>query len=103
MVPDRLLRLLEDGSLGFDALEEDIDGVSRKELSQSRSDLQGEGVVERTVLVEDPTRVEYSLADCGRASEDAFDELDRWGRECLRETDGTIGASTPDLVETPSI
>lgn len=78
--PVIVVRLLEDGPLGFNALAARIDGVSRKVLS----DLQEKGVVDRTVIAEHPTRVEYALTDCGRAPEEAVDEFDRWGREYLR-------------------
>jgi DNA-binding HxlR family transcriptional regulator len=76
--------LLERGPRGFADLEAAL-GVSRKVLSESLADLQEKDVVERTVVAEKPTRVEYSLTDRGAALEDAVDELDRWGREYLRE------------------
>ena len=82
--PVILRLLLDDGPSGFADLEADL-GVSRKVLSESLADLQEKGVVARTVVAREPTRVEYSLTDRGRALEDAVDELDRWGREYLRE------------------
>ena len=81
--PVILRLLLDDGAAGFAELEADL-GVSRKVLAESLADLREKDVVERTVLEDNPTRVEYSLTDRGRALEDAVDELDRWGREYLR-------------------
>jgi DNA-binding HxlR family transcriptional regulator len=86
-------RLLEDGPLGFSALEASIPGVSGKVLSESLSDLQEKGVVRRTVLREQPTRVEYSLTERGEALEGAVAELHRWGQEYLEETTEAVGAS----------
>ena len=80
--PVILRLLLDDGAAGFADLEADL-GVSRKVLSESLADLREKGIVTRTVVAEEPTRVEYSLTEKGRALEDAVAELDRWGRQDL--------------------
>jgi len=80
--------LLDDGAAGFAEIEDAIQGISRKVLAESLEDLREKGVVARTVVARQPTRVEYSLTETGRALEDAVDELDRWGREYLRERAG---------------
>jgi DNA-binding HxlR family transcriptional regulator len=83
--PVILQRLLEHGPLRFGELDARIQGVSGKVLSESLSDLQEKGLVDRTVVTEQPVHVVYSLTPQGRGLEDAVEELHRWGREYLRE------------------
>lgn len=78
-------RLANHGPLGFGELDGKIQGVSGKVLSESLTDLEDKGLVDRTVDDEKPVRVEYSLTTHGRGLEDAIDELHRWGREYLKE------------------
>lgn len=78
-------RLLERSPLGFGELEASIQGISGKVLSESLTDLQEKGLVERTVVDAKPVRVEYSLTEHGRALEGAVDELQQWGQEYLKQ------------------
>lgn len=88
--PVIIQRLLEHGPLGFGELEGRIPGVSGKVLSESLTDLENKGLVDRTVVESKPVRVEYSLTEHGRALEAAVEELHRWGQTYLGE------ASDPD-------
>lgn len=81
-------RLSEHGPLGFGELEARIQGVSGKVLSESLTDLEDKGLVERTVVETKPVRVHYSLTRHGRGLEGAVEELHRWGREYLEEAEG---------------
>jgi DNA-binding HxlR family transcriptional regulator len=58
-------RLLENGPLGFNALKEEVDGISSKVLSDSLEDMEEKGLVIRTIVSEKPFRVEYSLTEYG--------------------------------------
>ena len=78
-------RLLEEEPLAFGELEGRIQGISGKVLSESLTDLQEKGLLDRTVVAEKPVRVEYSLTDHGRGLSAAVAELERWGREYLGE------------------
>lgn len=80
-------RLLKHGSLGFSDLEERMDGVSGKVLSESLEDLEEKHLVERTVLDDRPVRVEYSLTKHGEGLEPVIKDMLEWGREYLVETD----------------
>ena len=71
-------RLLEYGPQGFGDLEARIDGISEKVLSESLSDLEARGLVERRVLETKPVRVEYSLTTTGQGLCGTIDELRRW-------------------------
>lgn len=88
--PVIIQRLFENGPLRFGEIEELAPGVSGKVLSESLSDLEEKGLIEREVRQGKPVEVEYSLTQHGKGLEDAIEELHMWGREYLRE------ASDPD-------
>lgn len=88
--PVIIQRLLEHGPLRFGELEDLIPEVSGKVLSESLTDLEDKGLVERTVTDSKPIEVEYSLTHYGQELEAAIAELHSWGRAYLTE------ASTPE-------
>jgi DNA-binding HxlR family transcriptional regulator len=73
-------RLLDDGPMGFNELQESINDVSAKMLSDSLDDLEERGLIERSIISEKPFRVEYSLTECGRELEPLIEEMVSWGR-----------------------
>ena len=76
-------RLLEHGPLGFNRLQERVDGISSTVLSDSLEALQDHGVVDRTVVSEQPFRVEYALTERGADLEPVVAALQAWGRAHL--------------------
>ena len=64
----------------FTELSTVVPGLSDRLLSQRLRELEGEGLVERTVEEGDGSRprVSYSLTDKGRALRPALEELKRW-------------------------
>jgi DNA-binding HxlR family transcriptional regulator len=76
-------RLLVNGPLGFNALKEEIDGISSKVLSDSLEDLEEKRLLDRTIVSEKPFRVEYSLTDRGEALEDVITAMRNWGQTHL--------------------
>ncbi|NIB99197.1 helix-turn-helix domain-containing protein [Halobacterium sp. R2-5] len=76
-------RLLEDGPLGFNALQEEVDGISSKVLSESLDDLEEKQLVSRTIVSEKPVRVEYALTDLGQSLEPVVTALAEWGEQHL--------------------
>lgn len=78
-------RLLDNGPSGFNELEESVDGISSKVLSDSLDDLQEKRLVNREVVSEKPFRVEYSLTDHGRSLERVITEMRDWGLEHIDE------------------
>lgn len=79
-------RLSEHGPLAFSEIEARIQGISGKVLSESLTDLEEKGLVDRTVDDGKPVQIEYSLTRHGRGLESTIDELHDWGSEYLKET-----------------
>lgn len=80
-------RLLKNGPLGFNALKEEVDGISSKVLSDSLEDLEEKGLVDRKIVNEKPVRVEYSLTELGSSLEPVIMSLRDWGVEHLEAAD----------------
>ncbi|MFC4249446.1 winged helix-turn-helix transcriptional regulator [Natribaculum luteum] len=76
-------RLLVNGPLGFNALKEEVDGISSKVLSDALDDLEEKQLVNREIVNEKPVRVEYSLTDLGESLESIVMEMRDWGLEYL--------------------
>lgn len=76
-------RLLRDGALGFNELQEEVDGISSKVLSESLDDLEEKRLVNRDVVNEKPVRVQYSLTELGESLEPVVRSLAEWGQQHL--------------------
>lgn len=76
-------RLLKNGPLGFNALKDEVDGISSKVLSDSLEDLEGKTLVDREIISEKPFRVEYSLTERGESLEPVIIAMRDWGQEHL--------------------
>jgi DNA-binding HxlR family transcriptional regulator len=76
-------RLLENGPLGFNALKEEVDGISSKVLSDSLEDLEEKRLVNREIVNEKPVRVEYSLTQIGESLQPVITAMRDWGTEYL--------------------
>lgn len=83
--PVILHRLMSEGPLGFNALKDEVDGISSKVLSDNLEDLADYGLVERDVVSEKPFRVAYSLTDRGRSLETIIMDMRDWGQDNLME------------------
>jgi DNA-binding HxlR family transcriptional regulator len=75
--------LLTQGPLGYATLQERIDGLSSKVLSESLLNLEESGLVDRAIISEKPFRVEYSLTERGRSLEGVTGSMLAWGLEWL--------------------
>jgi len=84
-------RLLAEGPLRFNHLADSVDPITNKVLSNSLQDLQEQGLVDRTIINDQPLEVEYSLTDRGRSLEPVIEALEDWGRTHLQRTE-----SAPD-------
>ena len=79
-----ILRVLMDGPLRFSEIAQAVPELSDRLLSERMKELEGRGIVERTVLSGPPLRVEYSLSKMGRELEPALYEIQRWAERWLR-------------------
>lgn len=77
-------RLIEHGPLGFNALQEDVDGISSKVLSDTLGDLEEKDIVNREIVSEKPVRVEYSLTEFGESLQPVIFAMRDWGKEYLK-------------------
>jgi DNA-binding HxlR family transcriptional regulator len=66
------------GSLRFNRLIEELNGISPKTLADTLKQLQTEGLLKRESFAEIPPRVEYSLTDDGRGLREAIVPLLKW-------------------------
>lgn len=76
-------RLLETGPIGFNDLQEEVDGISSKVLSESLDDLQKNNLVERNIVSEKPVRVKYTLTESGRRLKPVIEEMKDWATQNL--------------------
>lgn len=74
-----ILQNLLTRSLQFNELKKDLEGVSQKVLTDSLRALESDGIVTRTVYLEVPPRVEYSLTELGRSLKPILDAMLDWG------------------------
>lgn len=85
-------RILENGPLGFNALKEEVDGISSKVLSDTLDDLEEKTLVDRSIVNEKPFRVEYSLTDRGESLQPVIVAMVEWGRQHLQPPESDEGA-----------
>ncbi len=76
-----IFHLFDRGMLRFSELERAIPGVSQKMLIQQLRDLEGDGIVLRTVHPQVPPKVEYELTQWGKAMCPALDALLEWAAQ----------------------
>lgn len=86
-------RLLEHGPSGFNELQDAVDGISSKVLSDSLDDLEDTDLVTREIISEKPFRVQYSLTRHGQSLEQVIYAMRDWGREYLAEPDDETGSA----------
>ena len=74
-----ILRDLMNGTMRFGELRKSIGQVSQKVLTAQLRQMEGSGLLTRTVEV--PPRVEYTLTDLGRSLKPILDAMWVWGEE----------------------
>ena len=65
----------------FNELKRSIDGISQKVLTDTLRSLEADGIVSRTVYVEVPLRVEYSLTELGETLRPVLKSMESWGED----------------------
>ena len=77
----QILNLLQQGPLRFSEIGERIAGLGDKVLSARLKELEGRGLVVRSVDPGPPVRVGYALTEEGRGFNDVAHAIERWGRQ----------------------
>jgi DNA-binding HxlR family transcriptional regulator len=75
------------GSMRYNALRRELDGVSQKMLTQTLRDLECNGLVDRTVYPDTPPRVAYSLTPLGETLVEALTVLRDWANDHYHEVE----------------
>lgn len=65
----------------FNELKKDLDGISKKVLTDSLRSMEEDGIVTRTVYPEVPPRVEYALSELGESMRPIIKAMEIWGTE----------------------
>jgi DNA-binding HxlR family transcriptional regulator len=76
-----ILGTLTNGSSGFAELKRNVSGISDSVLSERLSELQGAGLIVRSVEPGPPVAVSYALSDTGNALIPAMHALSTWANE----------------------
>src|SRR5437762_548564 len=80
-----VIQILSKGTMRYNALHQQIGGISQKMLTQTLRSLERDGLVQRKVYPVVPPRVEYSLTRLGRTLIDPLRVLCRWSEKHLAE------------------
>lgn len=72
---------LQDGPLRFNELARLLGGASRKMVNARLKEMEGMGLVCRTVLSDRPIAVQYEITTFGRSALKVLDRLKRWAEE----------------------
>ena len=72
---------LDRGPARYSELQEQVEGISKKMLTQTLRKLEANGLVERRVLRTAPPGVEYRLTPLGRTLLEPVRGLSRWAEE----------------------
>ncbi|GAA0939344.1 helix-turn-helix domain-containing protein [Nonomuraea longicatena] len=75
-----ILKQLVPGTLRFGELRRTLPGITQRMLTRQLRELEGDGLVTRTVHREVPPRVDYTLTEVGRSLDAITEQLDDWGR-----------------------
>lgn len=88
-----VIHLLGDnGTLRFNELKSQVDGISQRMLTVTLRGLERDGLVSRQIYPEVPPRVEYSLTKLGATLRELVRGLMKWSGAHLEEVDSARAA-----------
>ena len=82
-----ILWRLKDRPWRYGELKRSLGRVSHKMLTQQLRELEGDGLLTRTVHAVVPPHVEYAISDLGRDAIPTIDALRRWGSAYVENSD----------------
>ena len=86
-----ILRDLMPGTRRFGELKKSLGTVSQKVLTAQLREMEGSGLLTRTVYPEVPPRVEYTLTELGYSLKPVLDAMQSWGEAYkTRSGNGTL-------------
>lgn len=85
---------LLDGPLRHGELRRRVQGISQKMLTQTLRSLEGDGLVERTVIDVIPPHVEYRLTPLGHTLSDPLAAICHWAMDHVAEMQAARAASS---------
>jgi DNA-binding HxlR family transcriptional regulator len=91
--------ILARGTLRFNELKREINGVSQRMLTLTLRNLERDGLVTRTIYAEIPPRVEYGLTELGRTLTGPIGSL--WDWSAANHQAIVAARSAYDLRKTP--
>jgi DNA-binding HxlR family transcriptional regulator len=71
---------LYEGKLRFSELRRKVAGISQKMLTEQLREMEGHGLLTRTVYAEVPPRVEYAATPLGESLRPVVTAMGDWGR-----------------------
>ena len=77
----------DEGTLRFNELRKEVDGISQRMLTVTLRGLERDGLIARTIYPEVPPRVEYSLTPLGATLRQHIRGLVGWAGDHLAEVD----------------
>jgi DNA-binding HxlR family transcriptional regulator len=80
-----ILRVLMERPMRFSEVGQAVPELSDRLLSARMKELEGRGIVRRTVHAGPPVRVEYSLSEMGRELGPTLDQLQEWAQRWLND------------------
>ncbi|MCM3922944.1 helix-turn-helix transcriptional regulator [Frankia sp. AiPs1] len=89
-VPVILARLKENDQLRFAQIRRLVPGITEKMLTQRLRELEGVGIVDRTLVSSTPPHVEYRLTAEGRSLAPVLQAMFDWGRQWATERRLTV-------------
>ena len=86
-----ILRDLMPGTRRFGELKKSLGTVSQKVLTAQLREMEGSGLLTRTVYPEVPPRVEYTLTELGYSLKPVLDAMQSWGEAYKNKSEnGTL-------------
>jgi DNA-binding HxlR family transcriptional regulator len=73
-----IIRAMRSGKTRFCDIGAAVPGLSDRLLSERLKELEGEGIVVRTVIPDTPVRIDYHLTTKGDDLQAVFDEIGAW-------------------------
>ncbi len=74
-----ILYCIANGVDRFGAMQRAVPGITKQMLTKQLRELEGDGLISRTVFAEVPPRVDYALTDVGRSILPVIEQMASWG------------------------